>query len=968
MAEISIGDITARLRVDASEWQRALQAAQQQLRQFAQAKDQVVGNLGRLQQALGQNQQGLTGLGQRTQQGSQTFQQFNQQINQTRQSLTQINQSFQQFTTNITNTTSSLNQAQQAAQRTGGAWSQMLQIAGGIGLATTIGAITSAIVKLGTETVQAGAKFELLRASLSAIAGSTAAGQQQFQALLQTAQGLGVAFEPLAQGWRRLTAAASQTSLSLQDQQRLLTAVATESRRVGTSNEELSRLMTGLAQVFSKGKLSMEELRQQIGEALPTAFAATARGMGRTTEELEKLISTGSVGAVSFAKAFTRGLEDIQRGSGQMADGFVQAMNRLTTSWKVFQDALANSGVNQYFTTVINNVRELVDWMAKLVPQKALPIQGPTPQGTTLSGGTAAQQTEAKSLEGIIARYTRPQLPGETPAQHAQYTAMAARAQEQLDQLRESITLTETQATAQAKVTAEVNKTNSAKELQGEFEDALRKKLADVRKAQEDFRKEAELAPALLGRPQGTPEEMQTYLKGQQQATKKFLDELVTLAAAPPQGGQLPAAQRQEIAALNNQYGQFGATIDAVREKEAERIRLAREGEQEAQQNAQKTLQNLRERERLQEQLNAQQERDDADLAQKTIQGLRDIETEQERLIESQRKLAAAYGMTKEARDSDTSSTLTAQLALSQYAKESEALNQIIQDSAKIEAQLTQLRREAADSARALESEQAALRTLEENLALARTPRGGGFPFGPSREELRLQQRLQGDITSEEGQRRAEHLRETLRAQERLNYAAEIFTGIAQGVGSAWTSALSGIADGTRTVGQAFQEMGRSILQTMAQIASQEAFKGLIRLGVGLIAGGATGGVGGLGLGGEPAGAVGAGINPLLFQHGGIVNRPTLAMLGENPAHNPEVVLNRQQLQGLFQSGPYAGGQAMSGGSGVVIMNYPSKAAAEESANQQRALGRDVVLNEVISDLSKGENSQINRMIRTLAR
>ena len=39
----------------------------------------------------------------------------------------------------------------------------------------------------------------------------------------------------------------------------------------------------------------MEELRQQLGEALPTALGATALGMGRTTAELTKLIESGSV-------------------------------------------------------------------------------------------------------------------------------------------------------------------------------------------------------------------------------------------------------------------------------------------------------------------------------------------------------------------------------------------------------------------------------------------------------------------------------------------------------------------------------------------------------------------------------------------------------------------------------------------------------------------------------------------------
>ena len=70
--------------------------------------------------------------------------------------------------------------------------------------------MTAAMAGFARETVQVGARLEQLRASLSAIAGSTAAGQQQFQFLTATAQQLGVALEPIARGWRTLTAAATQ--------------------------------------------------------------------------------------------------------------------------------------------------------------------------------------------------------------------------------------------------------------------------------------------------------------------------------------------------------------------------------------------------------------------------------------------------------------------------------------------------------------------------------------------------------------------------------------------------------------------------------------------------------------------------------------------------------------------------------------------------------------------------------------
>jgi len=51
---------------------------------------------------------------------------------------------------------------------------------------------------------------------------------------------------------------------------------------------------------------------------------------------------------------------------------------------------------------------------------------------------------------------------------------------------------------------------------------------------------------------------------------------------------------------------------------------------------------------------------------------------------------------------------------------------------------------------------------------------------------------------------------------------------------------------------------------------------------------------------GPGGGGGGAGGKYYAAQHGGIFNRPTHVVLGENPAHNPEAILNRQQLQKLL--------------------------------------------------------------------
>ena len=169
------------------------------------------------------------------------------------------------------------------------------------------------------------------------------------------------------------------------------------------------------------------------------------------------------------------------------------------------------------------------------------------------------------------------------------------------------------------------------------------------------------------------------------------------------------------------------------------------------------------------------------------------------------------------------------------------------------------------------------------------------------------------------------------------------------------------VIDGTMSVSQAFEAMGKAILKTMADIAAQQATMALFQLGAGLLTAGLTVGLA-AGVGGRAA--VGAGINPIMFQHGGVVSAPTMAMIGENPAHNPEVILNRQQMQSMF------GGHGGTSGkqSQVSIHNYPDRKSAEAGAAQQRSQGHQAIVNAVLEELSIGESSRINRAMRSLQR
>ena len=536
MAEIVVGDIVARLRADLTQFNQAMQEAITRLGQLNQAQGQVQQQQATSQQSTNQLATAYLAMAQSISQQTQAYAQAQSATLQYRQQQDQLRESLRQQREAQRQATAAAREAAVAAQQSGNAFRSMVTIAGGVGLATGIGALVGQMKQLAVETVQVGTRFESLRASLSALGGGPATGGDQFRQLLDTAQRLGVAFEPLARGFRTLTAAATQANLPIAEQRRLLDALAKEAQRTGASNEELQRAIIAVAQTASKGVVSMEELRGQLGEAIPTAMAAAAKGMGITTEELSKLVETGTLRFAPFAQALTRGFEQLQKSSGDFAEGNRQAFNRLENSWKEFQDTVMKSGLNAYIIQVTENLRAAVEWATKQVRPFA-PTQGPP---TVQQQGTAEQQKTLQGLQRVIDVYSGPRTVADVFTSDEHRASMVAKAKEEREQIlaviEQTVVAKNKEEFAQFKIADAANKTKFALELQAGFAKSLSDAMAQAAKNAEEFRQKAAAFPERHGRVGGTLEEAEKFRSGLAEVVAKDADALAALIQKRPAG------------------------------------------------------------------------------------------------------------------------------------------------------------------------------------------------------------------------------------------------------------------------------------------------------------------------------------------------------------------------------------------------------------------------------------------------
>lgn len=139
-----------------------------------------------------------------------------------------------------------------------------------------------------------------------------------------------------------------------------LNALINSVARFGGDSELLKRAAIAIQQMAGKGVVSMEELRQQLGEAIPDAMMAMAESMKVDLGEFVKLVSTGSVEAKNALDNMFLLMEYRSHGAAdEMMKTWSGSVAKLKTEWNVFQEELmVKSGLESIFSDAIKQFSE----------------------------------------------------------------------------------------------------------------------------------------------------------------------------------------------------------------------------------------------------------------------------------------------------------------------------------------------------------------------------------------------------------------------------------------------------------------------------------------------------------------------------------------------------------------------------------------------------------------------------------
>lgn len=147
-------------------------------------------------------------------------------------------------------------------------------------------------------------------------------------------QELKLPLEATMEGFKTLSGGLMGTGLTGLQTKEIFTGIAEASVVMGMKSEETKGALLALSQMASKGTVSAEELRGQLGERLPGAFGLAAQAMGVTQQQLGKMLENGEIMAKDFLPRFATQLH------ATFGNGLTTALQGARSNFNEFQNSL----------------------------------------------------------------------------------------------------------------------------------------------------------------------------------------------------------------------------------------------------------------------------------------------------------------------------------------------------------------------------------------------------------------------------------------------------------------------------------------------------------------------------------------------------------------------------------------------------------------------------------------------------
>lgn len=221
--------------------------------------------------------------------------------------------------------------------------------------AAALGAGGLGLTNLVSRFIEVAKESSRVTTALKNVSGTMGQFAENQRFLLDMAKKYGLEINALTGNYAKFTAAASISGMTILEQRKIFESMSRAVTAFGMSAEDSNGVFLALSQMMSKGKISSEELRLQMGERLPIALQAMARAAGTSVAGLDELMKKGKLMSADVLPKFAKALDEMIPNVD--TDNLEISLNRLKNAFTELVDEADIKG----------KYKSLIDWVTSAV-------------------------------------------------------------------------------------------------------------------------------------------------------------------------------------------------------------------------------------------------------------------------------------------------------------------------------------------------------------------------------------------------------------------------------------------------------------------------------------------------------------------------------------------------------------------------------------------------------------------------
>ncbi|MGL4881274.1 MAG: tape measure protein, partial [Waterburya sp.] len=247
-------------------------------------------------------------------------------------------------------------------------------------------------------------------------------GAEELEYVTKVSTDLKIPLKPALSNYAKLAIAAQRTKLEGDGTKELFEGISASIRAMRLSTAEADLVFTAYVQMLSKGKINMEELRQQLGEKFPPAMSVFAKAMGVTVAEFDELSKKGALMSEEVLPKVAQVLKEDYGGSFQsFGTDYVGALANMENATFKFQKAVAESygglfaGITNIFAKLTSVIGGNFDILSKIITAGLIGIGAQVGIGLTMMLSVPKVATKMAAFQALVKTSFRSALVGVAP-------------------------------------------------------------------------------------------------------------------------------------------------------------------------------------------------------------------------------------------------------------------------------------------------------------------------------------------------------------------------------------------------------------------------------------------------------------------------------------------------------------------------------------------------------------------------